>query len=158
MEHNKKSINAIKESGAWLYSNIIFVILPTALVYIYELISQEKFPDLLKYYDSIILIIFSVSCNLFAISSDNRSNSLKKIFVNAIKKISRYTAVFYGGFHFYIIGSDNYIVNKHFLIVSLIILLLFSICGCIFACHHALYNVYIIYIQKKIINKRKIKN
>lgn len=139
----------IKKSFMWIFINIIVIILPTGLAYLYELLSTAKFPDLKKYYDSIILILFSVACNLLVVCYDKRSASIKKGFIKFIKEFSRLFIVFYGGFHFYIVGNNQYVANKYFLIFSLIILILFGIFGSIFANHCAIYDVFIECIQNK---------
>lgn len=150
----KKFEKILNTCCGWINTNVILVIAPTLFAYLYDMISHEKFPDITVYYDSIILIIFSVSCNLYTVCSDIRSNSMKKIIVNLIKKISFIFAIFYGGFHFHIIALEKLIVSNKFLIFSLVLLILDSILGCIFANHHTIYNVYIVNVQKEILNKK----
>lgn len=147
----------IKKSFMWIFINIIVIILPTGLAFLYETLSTAKLPDLIKYYDSIILILFSVACNLLTVCHDKRSGSIKKGFTTFINGFSRCFIIFYGGFHFYIVGNNKYVVNNYFLIFSLIILILFGIFGSIFANHHAIYDIFIEYIQSKM-NKQNSNN
>lgn len=137
----------------WLLSSIFLVILPTLFSYIFRCISEEKFIDISEFYDSILLIIFSISCSLAAICFDIKSKLVKKIFKQFVAILSSFFAIFYGLFYFYLYGMSNPTKNNFILYFSLLLILLFGFLGFIIANQHNQYDEYIEKAQIDIINK-----
>lgn len=154
---NNKSDTLIGNGFIWMATSIFSVIFPTALAYGFEWISQEEFPDISNYFDSILLIVFSISCSLFAICCDNRSESINKKYIDFIKISSFIIACIFGAYHFYIIGRDSYKINNTFLIITACIVFLFGVFGFLISHHHNLYDD-TIKVMSDNINNNKIKN
>lgn len=153
---NKKA-TLIGNGFIWMSTSVFAVIFPTGLAYLFEFISQEKLPDIYKYFDSILLIVFSISCSLLAICFDNRTKSLNTIYVDIVKILSFIIAWIFGSYHFYIIGRDAYKINNIFLIITICTAIIFSVFGFSISQHHNLYDDYI-KILKDDINNAKNKN
>ena len=152
-----KSDTLLGNGFVWVSISVISVITPTVLAYLFERISQEEVPDIGKYFDSILLIVFSISCSLFAICLDNRSKSINNKFREVILILSFIMASGFGAYHFYIIGKDNFIVHNIVLIITICIMLLFSVFGFIISHHHNLYDDNIKEFCAKIIQAKKQK-
>lgn len=139
----------------WLLSSIFLVILPTAFSYMFRCISAEKFIDISEFYDSILLIIFSISCSLAAICFDIKSKLIKKIYKQIVLILSSFSAIFYGLFYFYLYGMSNPTKSNLVLYLSIFLIFLFGILGFFIANQHNQYDEYINKAQDDIINSRK---
>lgn len=136
---NKKD-TLIGNGFIWVSTSIVSVIFPTALAYLFEFISQEKVPNIKNYFDSILLIVFSISCSLIAICLDSRSKSINTKCRELTSIFSFIVALIFGSYHFYIIGRTSYKISNIFLIISFCIVFIFSIIGFLISHHHNLYD------------------
>lgn len=141
----------------WLLSSIFLVALPTFFSYIFRCISADKIIKISEFYDSILLIVFSVSCSLAAICLDIKSKLINIWVKKIVLILSCLSAVFYGLFYFYLYGMSNPTRNIYVLYVSIICMIVFSLVGFFIANEHNQYDEYIQKSQIDILNKKKNK-
>ncbi len=140
--------NQIFDSGfIWFCTNIILAILPTFLSCLYQIISTDKEIKIIVYikdyftghFTDILLLVFSISCNLFTLSINK--DKLIHIYIKKITiSISVILFVISGSFYFFLVGCEKTVNNVFIYIISMFCIFFCSIMGWLIESKHDKYN------------------
>ena len=112
----------------WFVTCVILVILPTFCSYLFKCISEEKILGITDYFTDILLLLFSISCNLFTLCINK-----DKLIHRTIKKIGMIVSVtlfvISGLYYFYLDGMKKHPNNAIICIISLFCISCCSIIG-----------------------------
>lgn len=142
-DENKIYQNGEKLFGSgfiWFITSIILVIFPTMCSYLYKCIAAEKWISITEYYSDILLLFFSISCNLFALCI-NRYKLIHKRMKKIGLIISCIFSAFSGTFYFFIEGLGKKPFIHYVCIASLICICVCSVFGWILEYKHDKYSL-----------------
>lgn len=110
----KKEENLFASGTIWFITCVFVTVLPTLCSCVFRFVTENKTLSaplfvskyLLVHLKDILLIAFSISCSLFALSTD-KSKVIKKQMKKMGVIISGFAGVVSGFYYFYIDGRDN---------------------------------------------------